>query len=340
MSGLEDGEDALKKFADQMGVTEEYVYALFAEIDKYNTDGAGLSMLFQLDSSTTGQLTILNTKLEQALATRKQLLAQNADLTENTKEIYSLQAQQASVKKQTTKDASQYLMVADALKNPTKTIGETLPEEVIIEIGLQGKEGQPIENVFQQVSDYLLTLKEPMAFDLEISKDSIEDSIAQLESTFGKGKLEANLDILHGETEGKLTIDESTLQQYDQLLNMDQLISSALAENFTTTETFLSEIAENTAIMAGKETASTSSSNGKTSEGTHSGGGGSTGEHSDVGRKTLRIIRRRIRLMLQMLHNNHHPIKIHLFIRKLVAAEQEWLVLPMTRTVGILMTQQ
>lgn len=286
MSGLEDGEDALKKFADQMGVTEEYVYALFAEIDKYNTDGAGLSMLFQLDTSTTGQLTILNTKLEQALAIRKQLLAQNADLTENTKEIYSLQAQQASVKKQTTKDTSQYLMVANALKNPTKTIGETLSEEVIIEIGLQGKEGQSIKDVFQQVSNYLLTLKEPMAFDLEISKDSIEDSIAQLESTFGKEELKANLDMLNnGETKDKLTIDESILQQYGQLLNIDQLIGNALAENFTTTETFLSEIAENTAIMAGKETAPTSSDNGKTSEDTHSGGGGSTGEYSDAGHK-------------------------------------------------------
>lgn len=285
MSGLEDGEDALKKFADQMGVTEEYVYALFAEIDKYNTDGAGLSMLFQLDSSTTGQLTILNTKLEQALVTRKQLLAQNADLTENTKEIYSLQAQQASVKKQTVKDTSQYLMVADALKNPTKTISEALPKEAIIEMGLQWRKDQKIESAFQHVSDYLLTLKEPMAFDLEISKDSIQDSIAQLESTFGKEKLEANLDILNGETKGELTIDKSTLQQYDQLLNIDQLIGNALAENFTTTETFLSEIAENTAIMAGKETAPTSSGNGKTSEDTHSGGGGSTGEHSDVGHK-------------------------------------------------------
>ena len=285
MSGLEDSEDALKKFADQMGVTEEYVYALFAEIDKYNTDGAGLSMLFQLDSSTTGQLTILNTKLEQALATRKQLLAQNADLTENTKEIYYLQAQQASVKKQTVKDTSQYLMIADALKNPTKTISEALPKEAIIEMGLQWRKDQTIESAFQHVSDYLLTLKEPMAFDLEISKDSIEDSIAQLESTFGKENLETNLNILNGETEGTLTIDELTLQQYDQLLNLDQLIGNALAENFTTTETFLSEIAENTAIMAGKETAPTSSDNGKTSEDTHSGGGGSTGEYSDAGCK-------------------------------------------------------
>lgn len=263
MSGLEDGEDALQKFADQMGVTEEYVYALFAEIDKYNTDGAGLSMLFQLDTSTTGQLTILNTKLEQALATRRQLLAQNADLTENTKEIYSLQAQQASVKKQTVKDTSQYLMVADALKNPTKTISEALPKEAMIEMGLQWRKDQTIESAFQHVSDYLLTLKEPMAFDLEISKDSIQDSIAQLESTFGKEKLEANLDILNGETKGELTIDKSTLQQYDQLLNIDQLIDNALAENFTTTETFLSEIAENTAIMAEKETLSKDTENNK-----------------------------------------------------------------------------
>ena len=280
MSSLEDGEDALKKFADQMGVTEEYVYALFAEIDKYNTDGAGLSMLFQLDTSTTSQLTILNTKLEQALVTRKQLLAQNADLTENTKEIYSLQAQQASVKKQTVKDTSQYLMVADALKNPTKTISEALPKEAIIEMGLQWRKDQKIESAFQHVSDYLLTLKEPMAFDLEISKDSIQDSIAQLESTFGKEKLEANLDILNGETNGELTIDKSTLQQYDQLLNIDQLIGNALAENFTTTETFLSEIAENTAIMAEKETLSKDTENNKNID-----DDSIIVKHSDVGRK-------------------------------------------------------
>lgn len=255
MNSLKDGEDALKKFADQMGVTEEYVYAMFSEIDKYNTNGIGLSMLFQLDSSTSSQLTILNTQLEQALATRKRLLEQGADLAANTKEISYLQSQQAGVKAQATANTTKYLTVANALEDPTKDVTEVLSGELIAEIGIQIPPDQiiTVQDVFQEISDWLLQLEEPTILDLKISKESIQDSIQGLENEFGKEQLKADLQLLA--EGGTPTIDKETLQKYEKLLSIDQFIDDAMSANLTTTESLLTQIAKNTGIMAGTEEA-------------------------------------------------------------------------------------
>lgn len=280
MLNLEDGEDALKNFADQMGVTEAYVYAVFSEMDKYNANGAGLSMLFQLDNSATNQLTILNTQLEQALKTGKELMAQGADLTANTADIRFIQSQQAGVKKQITSDTTKYLDIADALNDPTKTVGEALSEELIIEIGLQGKEGETVESVFQEVSNYLLQLEEPTTFDLEISKENVEEELGELKEKIGEEEIEANVTIdTDGTMKVKDGIDNEDLERYVSLYNTNQFIDDTLKSGFTTTETLLSEINKNVATIAGDEPKSeeTPSNDSGSSENAHGGEGGNFG---------------------------------------------------------------
>jgi TP901 family phage tail tape measure protein len=280
MLSLEDGEDALKKFADQMGVTEAYVYAVFSEMDKYNANGAGLSMLFQLDNSATSQLTILNTQLEQALKTRKELMAQGADLTANTADIRFIQSQQAGVKKQITSDTTKYLDIVDALNDPTKTVGEALSEELIIEIGLQDKEEQTVENVFQEISDYLLQFEEPTTFDLEISKENVEEELEDLKKKIGQEEVDAGVTI---DTDGTMKVKDGVnnedLERYVSLYNTNQFIDDALKSGFTTTETLLSEINENVATIAGDEPKSeeTPSNDSGSSENAHGGEGGNFG---------------------------------------------------------------
>ena len=63
LNSLDDGEDALQAFADKLGMTKTQVYAMLSEMDKYNADGIGFSMLFQLDNSTEGNIAVLTSEL-------------------------------------------------------------------------------------------------------------------------------------------------------------------------------------------------------------------------------------------------------------------------------------
>lgn len=281
MASLEEGENGLKKFAEQLGVTEEYVYAIFSEMDKYNSNGIGLSMLFQLDTSTTSQLTVLNNQLEQALATRKRLLEQGADLSANTAEISRIQAQQAGVKTLATAKTTSYLMATNALKDPTQKVTDVLSTDLIAEIGLQLTGEEKIEDVFQQISDWLLQLEEPTVLDLEISQESVQNSMDEIEGLFGD-EFEAKFKIFNeGDKQGQLTDDEkSALEQYSKLLDMDQLIDTAMSQNLTRTETLLSEIATNTGIMAGTKEAPPKEEN--TKDGDNSSSGNNTGNDNST----------------------------------------------------------
>lgn len=270
IDSLVDGENGLKKFAEQLGVTEEYVYAIFSEIDKYNANGFGLSMLFQLDSSTTSQMTILNTQLEQAYATRKRLIAQGADLSANTAEISRIQSQQAQTKAQATDNTTKYLTATNALKDPTKQVKDVLSQELILEIGLNGE--QTVESAFQKISDWLLQLEEPTVLDLQISQESVQNSIQELENTFGKENLETELKIRNKVIDGPRNdaIGDAALDQYSDLLNLDQYIDDALSADLTTTESLLTQIAKNTGIMAGTDDTSGATTTDTTQSGTTS----------------------------------------------------------------------
>ena len=256
---LQEDENALEAFAERMGITTTQVYAMLAEMDKYNADGIGLSMLLQLDESTTGQITLATNELEKLFVQRKALLEQGADevtLNANMSEIYAAEAQLAGLEKQATDAVIAYAAVDNALIDTSKKVSEGLPDEVITELGLTGDE--KVQDVLQKVNDYLLTLEEPTIVDLNLAKESVEEELENLKKEFSEEELEANVVIneegLKEIKEGDLTIDRATLERYVTLENTSQFIDDALAEGLTTTETLLSEIAENTAITAGKET--------------------------------------------------------------------------------------
>ena len=256
---LKEDEDALEAFAERMNMTTTQVYAMLAEMDNYNADGIGLSMLLQLDQSTTGQIALMTNELEKLYVQRKALLEQGADevtLNANMSEIYAAEAQLAGLEKQATDAVIAYAAVDNALIDTSKKVSEVLPDKVITELGLTGDE--KVQDVLQKVNDYLLTLEEPTIVDLNLAKENVEEELENFKKEFSEEELEANVVIneegLKEIKEGDLTIDRATLERYVTLENTSQFIDDALAKGLTTTETLLSEIAENTAITAGKET--------------------------------------------------------------------------------------
>ena len=254
--GLAEGENALEALADRMGMTTTQVYAMLSEMDKYTTDGSGLSMMLQLDRSTSGQITYVTSQLEQLYAQRKLLLEQGANestLGANLSEIYKYEAQLAGMQKQATDIVEDYAIVNNALADTSKTVREVLPDEIVSELQLTGDE--TVEEVLQQLNDYVLTLKEPTVMELEIAKQSIENELAALAEDISEEEFEANVrlneDGLYEIKDGVLATDELT--RYVELKNTQLFIDDALLNSLSTQEQLLTSINQNVAAIANGE---------------------------------------------------------------------------------------
>jgi TP901 family phage tail tape measure protein len=252
LNSLEDGEDALQAFADKMGMTKTQVYAMLSEMDKYNADGIGLSMLLQLDDSTAGQITIVTNELERLYTERKALLEQGASddvLKENEADIAAATSQLAELEKQSEQTVVEYAAIKNAMADTGKHLKDVMPEEIITRLGLDGDD--TVENQMQKLKDILLGLEEPTVIDLENTKRAIEE----LEKV--DPKIEAHVKLndngLYEIVDGDSYTGEVDLQHYIELKNTESFIDASLKNGLTTTESLLSEIAENTAVMAGKE---------------------------------------------------------------------------------------
>jgi TP901 family phage tail tape measure protein len=255
LNSLADGEDALQAFADKMGMTKTQVYAMLSEMDKYNADGIGLSMLLQLDDSTAGQITLVTNELERLYTERKALLEQGASddvLKENEADIAAATSQLAELEKQSEQTVVEYAAIKNAMADTGKQLKYVMPEEIITRLGLDGE--ATVESQIQTLRDTLLTLEEPTVIDLENTKRAIEE----LEKV--DPKIEAHVKLndngLYEIVDGDSYIGEVDLQHYIELKNTESFIDASLKNGLTTTESLLSEIAENTAVMAGKESGS------------------------------------------------------------------------------------
>lgn len=255
LNSLEDGEDALQAFADKMGMTKTQMYAMLSEMDKYNADGIGLSMLLQLDDSTAGQITIVTNELERLYTERKALLEQGASddvLKENEADIAAATSQLAELEKQSEQTVVEYAAIKNAMADTGKYLKDVMPEEIITRLGLDGK--ATVESQIQTLRDTLLTLEEPTVIDLENTKRAIEEIEKAEPEIEAHVKLNDNglYEIIDGDTyTGKID-----LKHYVELKNTESFIDASLKNGLTTTESLLSEIAENTAVMAGKESGS------------------------------------------------------------------------------------
>lgn len=255
LNSLADGEDALQAFADKMGMTKTQVYAMLSEMDKYNADGIGLSMLLQLDDSTAGQITLVTNELERLYTERKALLEQGASddvLKENEADIAAATSQLAELEKQSEQTVVEYAAIKNAMADTGKYLKDVMPEEIITRLGLDGK--ATVESQIQTLRDTLLTLEEPTVIDLENTKRAIEEIEKAEPEIEAHVKLNDNglYEIIDGDTyTGKID-----LKHYVELKNTESFIDASLKNGLTTTESLLSEIAENTAVMAGKESGS------------------------------------------------------------------------------------
>ena len=233
------------------------VYAMLSEMDKYNANGLGLSMLLQLDQSTTGQLTLAANELERLYAQRKALIKQGATddaLNINADAIYKAEARMAALEKQSAENTIEYSIVANALQDPTQQINKVLPDDLSAEIGIDITGDDTVQDHIDTLKTYLLDLEEPTVVDLKIAQNQVEEEIAAIEEQFGKTELEAKVKLFNDGNLTELTADEVTaIERYINLQGASDFIDDAISESFTTTESFLSEIAQNTAIMAGKE---------------------------------------------------------------------------------------
>ena len=261
--GLEEGENALEAFAKKMNMTVPQVYAMLSEMDKYTADGTGLSMLLQLDQSTTGQITYATSLLERLYTERQRLLKQGADnniLKANEAEIAKYEAQIAGLQKQATDAVKAYATIDNALANTSKKVREVLPEEIWrTELQLTGEE--TVQQVYQKIKDYQLDLEKPTVMELEIAKQNIKDELASIIESVGEEKLKANVTLnkdtgLYEVNDGTLTVDASTLQRYVDLMNASTFIDGSLSSAMSTTEQLLTNIDANVSKMAGTDSAS------------------------------------------------------------------------------------
>ncbi len=252
LNSLEDGEDALQAFADKMGMTKTQVYAMLSEMDKYNADGIGLSMLLQLDDSTAGQITLVTNELERLYTERKALLEQGASndvLKENEADIAAATSRLAELKKQSEQTVVEYAAIKNAMADTSKQLKDVMPEEIITRLGLSDK--TTVENQIQTLRDVLLTLEEPTVIDLENTKRAIEE-IEEADPEI-EAHVKLNDNGLYEIINGNGYTGKVDLKHYIELKNTESFIDASLKNGLTTTESLLSEIAENTAVMAGKE---------------------------------------------------------------------------------------
>lgn len=281
LNSLDDGEDALQAFADKLGMTKTQVYAMLSEMDKYNADGIGFSMLFQLDNSTEGNIAVLTSELEKLYIERQKLIKQGAGediLSANSQDILEVKSQLDEVKQQSVEIVMDYAEVDNAIAHTDAKLQDVMSEDLIKKLGLKGDitVGEQLENI----QDAMLLLEEPVVMDLETAKKEIED-LEKLNPT-----IEAHVEL--GEN-GKYEIIDSDdfmanggniedLEYYVELKNAESFINTSLEDGLTTTETLLSKINENVAIIAGEEPKSNESEGNESSTGfggvQRSGGGG------------------------------------------------------------------
>lgn len=281
LNSLDDGEDALQAFADKLGMTKTQVYAMLSEMDKYNADGIGFSMLFQLDNSAEGKIAVLTSELEKLYIERQKLIKQGADedtLSANSQDILEVKSQLDEVKQQSVEIVVDYAEVDNAIAHTDAKLQDVMSEDLIMKLGLEGD--ITVGEQLEKIQDAMLLLEEPVVMDLETAKKEIED-LEKLNPT-----IEAHVEL--GEN-GKYEIIDSydfvanggnieDLEYYVELKNAESFINTSLEEGLTTTETLLSKINENVAIIAGEEPESNESKGNESSTGfggaQRSGGGG------------------------------------------------------------------
>ena len=182
----------LETAAELMRMTTTQAYALFAELDKYNGSKGVPSLLMQLDSSTSGQLSMLTFEMEQLNKQKLALLSsggyeENKDaidginnrLVECGEELIALQDKAYTTWQAYTKtDAA--LAALDSIADKQHVL--TSEEAITYGIALNEGELLTVQQAYDRLLEYKIALEEPTVITATLAIDKINSEIANLES--------------------------------------------------------------------------------------------------------------------------------------------------------------
>ena len=193
----------LEEASKLLGITKAQAYALFAELDKYNTAGNEHSFLSQLDDSTEGKITNITNELEDlnrqklALLEKGDYNANSAAIADINKQIKQCESELKALGQQAYDTWQQYtqndVVIAALSKIEDKT--ETLTENGAIALGLDWDEvkGQTVQQILDNLLAKQLQLEEPTILTAQLAIENIDARIAELENTINKNDF-SNID--------------------------------------------------------------------------------------------------------------------------------------------------
>lgn len=221
----------LDEAAEKLGYTKTQAYALFAELDKYNTAGNEHSFLSQLDDSLEGRITNITNDVEN-LNKQKLALLEDGGYDKNKDKIQEIDKQiQAAEKdlnslgeeayttwqKYTANEAA--LAALDEASDKSQKISDVWPKELITDLGLNGD--MTVEEAYNRLLAKQLELEEPTVLTAQLAIDNIDTKIAELDAMLKdpkKLKVEA-------ETQGKTPEElKKEIEQEIQALQEDKAV--------------------------------------------------------------------------------------------------------------------
>lgn len=249
----------LDEAAEKLGYTKTQTYALFAELDKYNTNSTELSFLSQLDDSLDGRITNIANNMEE-LNRQKLALLEDGGYDKHKAEIDAINKQLGQCE-QNLEAASvdaynmwQEYSNNDVALNALSEIEDKQQEitkEGAATLGLEWDEvkGKTIQQVYDEILAKQQELGVPTELTVQFAKEHIEAELDNLEKKLKEKKIDIDANVVWDEedkqyeaAENSQYADDEDLQKYISLQNEGYALDGYLEDGMTATEEHLSAI--------------------------------------------------------------------------------------------------
>lgn len=277
----------LEKAAELMGRTETQAYALFAELDKYNTNGSELSFLQQLDDSLEGRITKTTNKMEE-LNRQKLALLEAGGYEQNKEAIDSINQQLAQCDKNLEAATEEAYNMWQAYSNNDIALNalsaiedkqQQITKEGAATLGLEWDEvkGKTIQQVYDEILAKQQEIGEPTEISVQFAKEHIEAELDELEKKLEEKEIDIEANVVWDEkdkqyeaAEGSQYANDEDLQRYINLQNEGYALDNYFESGMTVTEEYLSNIQDILQGMydhqTGKDTDKSQQAEGKTQD--------------------------------------------------------------------------
>ena len=249
----------LDEAAEKLGYTKTQAYALFAELDKYNTNSTELSFLSQLDDSLDGRITNIANNMEE-LNRQKLALLEDGGYDKHKTEIDAINQQLAQCDRNLeAAGVEAYNMWQEYSKNDVALNALSAIEDKQKEItkdgaatlGLEWDEvkGKTIQQVYDEILAKQQELGVPTELVVQFAQEHIEIELEKLEKTLKEKKIDVEANVVWNEedkqyeaAENSQYADDEDLQRYINLQNEGYALDGYLEDGMTVTEEHLSAI--------------------------------------------------------------------------------------------------